>query len=88
MVLEGKIARLIEVQVCYGMEKNVEKTKVMRNSRQPSPLLIKLDQKQLGNVKYFNSLWNQTTNYSRASIDMPKAAFNKRIFSSPNWTDI
>ena len=31
MVLEGKIARLIEVQICYGMEKNVEKTKVMRN---------------------------------------------------------
>jgi hypothetical protein len=26
MVLEGKIARLIEVQICYGMEMNVEKT--------------------------------------------------------------
>jgi len=56
MVLQGKIARLIEVQICYGMEMNVEKTKVMRISRQPSPLLIILAQKQLKNVKHFNYL--------------------------------
>jgi hypothetical protein len=78
MILEGKIARLIEVQICYGMEMNVEKTKVMRISRQWSPLLIMLDQQQLENVTYFNYLWSQTTNDSRASIDMPKAAFNKK----------
>ena len=53
MVLQSKIARLIEVQICYGMEINVEKTKVMRISRQPSPLLIILDQKQLENMKHF-----------------------------------
>jgi len=56
MVLQSKIARLTEVQICYGMEMNVEKTKVMRISRQPSPLLIMLDQQQMENVKYFNYL--------------------------------
>jgi hypothetical protein len=38
----------------YGMEMNVEKTKVMRISRQPSPVTITIDQKQLENVKCFN----------------------------------
>jgi len=37
MILQGKIARLNEVQLCYEMEMNVEETKVMRISRQPSP---------------------------------------------------
>jgi hypothetical protein len=32
--------RLTEVQTRYGMEMYVEKTKVMRISRQPSPVLI------------------------------------------------
>jgi hypothetical protein len=36
------------------MEMNVEKTKVMRISRQPSPVTIMIDQKQLDNVEYFN----------------------------------
>jgi len=40
MVLQGMIDKLIEIGRCYGMEMNVEKTKVMRNSRQPSPLLL------------------------------------------------
>jgi len=66
MVLQGKIARLTEVQMSYGMEINVEKTKVMRISRQPSPLLILLDQKQLKNVKYLNYLWSQKTNDSKS----------------------
>ena len=34
------------------MEMNVEKTKVMRISRQPSPVTIMIDQKQLENVEY------------------------------------
>jgi ABC-type cobalamin/Fe3+-siderophores transport system ATPase subunit len=38
MVLQGMIDRLIEIQSCYGVEMNVEKTKVMRISRQPSPV--------------------------------------------------
>ena len=34
------IDKLIEVGRCYGMEMNVEKTKVVRISRQPSPVTI------------------------------------------------
>lgn len=66
----------------------------MRISRQSSPLLIMLDQKQLKNVKYFNYLWSQKTNDSRARIDMPKAAFNKKnyyiwstaLYGAQTWT--
>ncbi|GFG39086.1 hypothetical protein Cfor_11199 [Coptotermes formosanus] len=39
-----------------GMEMNVEETRVMRISRQPSPIQIMIDQKQLKSVKYFNCL--------------------------------
>jgi hypothetical protein len=38
---------------CYGMEINVEKTKVMRLSRQPFPVKRMIDQKQLENVESF-----------------------------------
>jgi hypothetical protein len=37
------IDKLIEIGRCYGMEMNVEKTKVMRISRQPSPVTIMKD---------------------------------------------
>jgi hypothetical protein len=47
---------LTEIGRCYGMEMNVEKTKVMRISRQPSPVQIRTDQKQLENVEYVNYL--------------------------------
>jgi hypothetical protein len=36
------------------MELNVEKTKVMRISRQPSAIQIMTDDKQLENVEHFN----------------------------------
>jgi hypothetical protein len=49
-VLYGMIDRLSEIGRCYGMEMNVEKTKVMRISRQPYPIKIVIDQKQLENV--------------------------------------
>jgi hypothetical protein len=39
-VLQGMIDRLIEIGRCYGMELNVEKNKIMRISRQPSPIHI------------------------------------------------
>jgi len=35
MVLQDMIDKLTEIGRCYGMEMNVEKTKVMRISRQP-----------------------------------------------------
>jgi len=38
------------------MEMNVEKTKVMRISRQPSQLTIMIDQKQLENMECFKYL--------------------------------
>jgi len=43
-VLRGMIDKLIEIGRCYGMEMNVEKTKVMRISRKPSPVTIMIDQ--------------------------------------------
>ena len=43
-VVQGMIDKLIEIGSCYGMEMNVEKTKVMRISRQPSPVTITIDQ--------------------------------------------
>jgi hypothetical protein len=36
---------IIEIGGCYGMEMNVEKTKVTRISRKPFPVKIMLDQK-------------------------------------------
>jgi hypothetical protein len=61
---------------------NVEKTKVMRTSRQP--LQIVIDQKQLENVEYFKYLGSVKTNDARCSreikyrIATAKAAFNKK----------
>ena len=65
------------------MEKNVEKTKVMRISRQPFPVKIVIDQKQLENVESFKYLGSMLTNDGRCTcevkcrIAMAKAAFNK-----------
>jgi hypothetical protein len=44
-VLQDMIDKLIEIGRCYGIEINVEKTKVMRISRQPSQVKITIDQK-------------------------------------------
>jgi hypothetical protein len=58
-VLQDMIDKLIEIGRCCEMEMNVEKTKVMRTSRQPSPVKIIVDQKQLENVeslKYLGSI--------------------------------
>jgi hypothetical protein len=37
----------------YEMEMNMTNTKVMRISREPSPVQIMTDHKQLGNVEFF-----------------------------------
>jgi len=47
------IDKLIETGRYCGMEINVEKTKVMRISRQLSPITITINQKHLENVKCF-----------------------------------
>jgi hypothetical protein len=83
-VLQDMIDKLIKIGRCYGMEMNVEKTKVVRISRQPSPVKIMIDQKQLENVKSFKYLGSILTNDGRCtceikcSIAMAKAAFNKK----------
>jgi hypothetical protein len=81
--------RLIEIGRCYGMEMNVEKTKVMRISRQPTPVTIKIDQRQLENVKCFRYLGSMLTDDGwctceiKSRIAMAKAAFNnkKKLFT-------
>jgi hypothetical protein len=47
------IDRLIEIGRCYGMEINVEKSKVKRLSRQPSPVQIMIDKKTTGECGIF-----------------------------------
>jgi hypothetical protein len=47
---------LNETGRCYGMDMNVEKTNVMRISRQQFPVKIMVDQKQLENVEFFKYL--------------------------------
>ena len=84
------IDKLIETGRYYGMEMNVEKTKVMKISRQPSPVTITIDKKQLENVKYFKYLGSMLTEDGRCTCEiksrtaMAKAAFNKKknLFTS------
>ena len=82
--------KLIEIGSCYRMGKNVERTKVMRISRQPFPLKIMTDQKQLQNVEPFKYLGSILTNDGKCTceiksrIAMKKAAFDKKraLFTS------
>ena len=71
------------------MKMNVEKSKVMGISRQPSPVTIMKDQKQLENVECLKYLGSMLTNDGRCTckiksrIAMAKAAFNKKtLFTS------
>ena len=62
----------------------------MRISRQPFPVKITIDQKQLENVEYFKYVGSILTNDGRCTceiksrIAMAKAAFNKKraLFTS------
>ena len=69
-VLQSMIDKLIETGRCYGMEINVEKTKVMRISRQPSTVTITIDQKQLENVKCFKYLGSTLTEDGRCTCEI------------------
>jgi hypothetical protein len=90
MVLQGMNDKPIEIVRCYGMEINVEKTKLMKISRQPFPLKLTIDQKQMENVEYFTYLGSILTNDGSCTceikyrIAMAKAAFNKKrtLFTS------
>jgi hypothetical protein len=89
-VLQNMIDKLTEIGRCYGIEMNVEKTKVMRISRQPLPVKIMIDQKQLENVEYFKYLGSILTNNGRCTFEIKcriavaQAAFNKKraLFTS------
>jgi hypothetical protein len=89
----SKIDRPIEIGKRYAIEMNVEKNKVMRSWRQPSPMKIMIDQKQLENVEYLSYLGSvitydvRCTSEIKSRIVMAKAAFNKNktLFTS-NWT--
>jgi hypothetical protein len=48
----GTDDRLNEIGICYGIEMNVEKMRVMRISRQPSPVHM------LPNQKTTKKMWN------------------------------
>jgi hypothetical protein len=61
-VLQDMIDKLIESGRCYGMEMNVEKTKIMRISRQPFPVKIIIDQNQLKNMESFKYSGSILTN--------------------------
>jgi hypothetical protein len=72
------------------MEMNVEKTNVMRTSRQPYPIKIMIDRKHVENVEYFNYLGSMITSDARCTreiksrIAVAKAAYNKKktLFTS------
>jgi hypothetical protein len=90
-VVQDMSDKVIEFGRCYGMEMNVEKTKVMRISR-PFPVKIMIDQKQLENVESFRYLGSMLTNDGRytceikSRITMAKAAFNKKgLFLQAHW---
>ena len=51
------------------MEMNVEKTKVMRISRQPFPVKIMIDQKQLENMESFKYFGSILTNDGRCTCE-------------------
>ena len=88
------IDKLIEIGRCYGIKLNVEKTKVMRISRQPLPVKIIIDQKQLENVEPFKHLGSILTNDGRCTYEikcrsaMAKAAFNKKRTLFPSTLDL
>ena len=58
-----------------------EKTKEMRISRQPFPIKIMIDQKQLENVEYFKYLGNSLTDDGRCTCEIKcRIAMAKAIF--------
>jgi hypothetical protein len=92
-VLQGMFDRIIEIGRCYGMEMNVEKTEVKRISRQPTPIKIMIDQKQLENVEYLYYLGNMITNDERCNVKLnPELPWQMqhsargKLFSPADWT--
>jgi hypothetical protein len=88
----GRDARLVDIVRLCEMETNVETTKVMRVSRQPSPVQTTIDKTQLENAEYFSYLGSMITSDAKCRptpeikfrIAMDKATLykNKDLFTS------
>jgi hypothetical protein len=76
------IDKLTETGRCYGMEMNVEKTKVMRISKQPFPVKIMVDQKQLQNVESFKYLGSMLTNDGRCTFEIKSMIDMQKLLST------
>jgi len=80
----------LKLEVAMAWKWMWKKQKVMRISRQPSPVTIMIDQKQLENVECFKYLGSMLTNDGRCTCEiksrtaMTKVAFNKKknLFNS------
>ena len=78
-VLQKMIDNLIETGRCYGMEMNVEKTKLMRIPRQPFPVKSMIHQKQLENVESFKYLDSILT------LNLPTTTIVTQSFNVIKW---
>ena len=92
-VLQGMIDKLIKIGRCYGMEMNVEKTKVMRIARQPSAVTIMVDKKHLESVECFKYLGSMLTDGGRCTVKLNPGLpwqrlhlTRRRLFLLANWT--
>ena len=95
-VLQGMTEKLIEIVRWLWNGNELEKTIVMRVSRQSLPIQIMIDQKLLGNGDYFNYLGSMIT--SEAEVDgkinpgfpwnLQLSTRRRRLFSPANWTYI
>ena len=79
---------------CYRMEMNVEITKIVKISRQPSLKEI-TDQKELENVEYFNYFGRTITNDARCTVKLnpglpwqKQQSTRKGLFSPANINKI
>jgi hypothetical protein len=79
---------LIQIGKYCGMEMNVEETKIMRISRQPSPILIMVDQTQLENVECFDCVGSVITNDAvcmckiKSKLSWQKRHSTRRFFTN------
>jgi hypothetical protein len=74
--------RLIETGGSYGMEINVEKSKMLRISRSTSPIQIMIDQKQTENVEYFNYYGSMITNDARCAREIKSSIARADVIQS------
>jgi hypothetical protein len=92
-VLQGKRDRVTEIGRFYRVEMNMAKNKVMRISKETSPLRITIDKKQLENVKYFSYLGSMVIKDARhtceLNLGLPRQKLRSaegRLSSPANWT--